>query len=999
MTRRGALRLMALVLLVSLIPQPVGAEPAAAQPAGETDYLVRFAGPTGARHRQDLASTGAEVLSFQSGFVFKVRMTEPEVAAVAAVAGVVEVAELAPAAKLHPAAVGAAERLWRVVMEQGGDTAALSGVGGVRLLRTEGRLALVSADGAALERLALLLDVAWVEPFALNEKHNEFGAGVIIGGAAANASGYDGSTQIVAVADTGLGTGVAATAHPDIPAARITAIHDWPGIDEPGCWVVDPDGAQDVDSGHGTHVAGSVLSDGDASGRGTGTAPAASLVFQAVEDYADVTPDCGDTDGYGLYGIPLDITPLFQQAYDDGARVHSNSWGENVAGDYTANAATADEFIWNNPDLSITFSAGNSGTDDNFDGVVDDDSIGSPATAKNVITVGASENERTDGYPCDVNLTYLDSETFTSCADRAGFNDIFPWFDFGFFANPLADDPSAGNAEQMAAFSSRGPTDDGRIKPDVVAPGTWILSGYSDLFQEQYDAAPNPVNGAYQYDGFGAPLTDDYKYIMGTSMSNPIVAGAVAVVRDFYQKTEGHDASAALVKATLINSATDLLDENNDGVDDNDFPIPNFHEGWGRVDLVGATDGTGFWHEGDGLEIGLADLYSVDVAAGTPLRMSLVWSDYPSTESALTNLVNDLDLVLTAPNGSIYRGNVFSGGWTTTGGAADRINNVENVYIQAPAAGEWTLTVTGFNVPQGPQPYALVIDGSVTGFEAVVTPPTVALTAPAAGAEVSGTVTVTATTEGGATSVQFFVDGVSIGTDSSAAGGWSVSWPTTSGPNGDLVVEAIATGGGGLTASDEVAVVVNNLGPGGTFIDDDGNVHEAAIEAIAAVGVTKGCNPPTNNLYCPADQVTRGQMAAFLVRALDLPAATQDYFVDDNGSVFEADINALARSEVTKGCNPPTNDRFCPDDPVTRGQMAAFLVRALGLTDPGVGDLFVDDDASVFQSDIDKLATEGITKGCNPPTNDRFCPDDPVLRDQMGSFLQRALGLTPLVPG
>ena len=113
----------------------------------------------------------------------------------------------------------------------------------------------------------------------------------------------------------------------------------------------------------------------------------------------------------------------------------------------------------------------------------------------------------------------------------------------------------------------------------------------------------------------------------------------------------------------------------------------------------------------------------------------------------------------------------------------------------------------------------------------------------------------------------------------------------------------------------------------GRFVDDDDSVYEADIEWLAGEGITKGCNPPRNDWFCPEEAVTRGQMAAFLVRALGLEAASNG-FVDDEGSVFEADIGALAGAGVTKGCNPPRNDWFCPDDPVTRGQMAAFLHRA-----------------------------------------------------------------------
>ncbi|MFP3915846.1 MAG: hypothetical protein ACLFWM_13285 [Actinomycetota bacterium] len=185
----------------------------------------------------------------------------------------------------------------------------------------------------------------------------------------------------------------------------------------------------------------------------------------------------------------------------------------------------------------------------------------------------------------------------------------------------------------------------------------------------------------------------------------------------------------------------------------------------------------------------------------------------------------------------------------------------------------------------------------------------------------------------------------------------------------------------------------------GTFSDDDGNVHEGNIEAIAAEGITRGCNPPDNDLYCPSEAVTRGEMAAFLVRAMGYTDdGGGDKFTDDDGSVFEADIDRLATAGVTRGCNPPANTEFCPDAHVTRGQMAAFLVRAMGYTDDGGGDKFTDDDGSVFEADIDRLATAGVTRGCNPPANTEFCPDALVLRDQMASFLARALDLRPITP-
>ena len=164
-------------------------------------------------------------------------------------------------------------------------------------------------------------------------------------------------------------------------------------------------------------------------------------------------------------------------------------------------------------------------------------------------------------------------------------------------------------------------------------------------------------------------------------------------------------------------------------------------------------------------------------------------------------------------------------------------------------------------------------------------------------------------------------------------------------------------------------------------------VFEHDIVWMAIEGLTRGCNPPRNNRYCPDRPVTRGQMAAFIRRALQLPDGP-DRFSDDQNSIFQADINALAAADITRGCNPPDNDRFCPDQPVTRGQMAAFIRRALQL--PDGPDRFSDDQNSIFQADINALAAADITRGCNPPDNDRFCPDQPVTRGQMAAFMHRA---------
>lgn len=175
----------------------------------------------------------------------------------------------------------------------------------------------------------------------------------------------------------------------------------------------------------------------------------------------------------------------------------------------------------------------------------------------------------------------------------------------------------------------------------------------------------------------------------------------------------------------------------------------------------------------------------------------------------------------------------------------------------------------------------------------------------------------------------------------------------------------------------------------GTFFDDDASVFQADIEWLFSANITFGCNPPKNDRFCPDNTVTRGQMAAFLSRALKLPAAPSAGFTDTGGSIFAAEIDKLAAAGITKGCHDGT--RFCPDSPITREQMAAFLVRALGYS-AQANDPFTDDDGSQFETEIEKLAAAKVTLGCNPPANTLFCPKQPVTRGQMAAFLHRALG-------
>lgn len=666
-------------------------------------YIVQFAGPVQEAWKAQVEATGAELLGYIPDYAFKVRMNPGQARRVERLDSVAWMGFYHPAYKISPH-LGDAELL-RVQLtgaaEPAAMRAAIENLGGV-VERAAGRSLTVRLDAAQAPDLARLLEVAWIQAEPDFELHNNIARGGSGGMDAYSlwGTGVFGEGQIAAVADTGLDTNDPNTVHLDFRGRVVDIVLL---------------GTLSTDShGHGTHVAGSVLGNGVESGSNpgaqdygqndstdpntdtskvTGIAPEAQLYFQAI---ACSNPFLGIT----LCGLPSDLNNLFQPAYDAGARVHSNSWGSAVAGDYTASSQDVDEFTWAHQDMVITFSAGNAGTDADNDGYVDEDSMGSPATAKNAISVGAAENARTNGgVNAEDNGNDLDELQCSGNNGGSAWRNCWP---DDFDASPTGPDSVGGTTfDHLAAFSSRGPTDDGRIKPDIVAPGANILSTMSSQVS-QCGWGPGELGDKYCMNG-------------GTSMSNPLVAGAATLVQDWYEDVKGHaNPSAALIKATLVNTAVDMAGYGN-GNREAGQPIPNNHEGWGAVNLANvAADGREFF-DGDSVGTDTVATYNFDAPGGQPFKATLVWTDYPGSTSASVTLVNDLDLVVTSPSGAVYQGNVFSGGWSQTGGSADRLNNVENVYVQSAEAGTWTVEVSGFNVPQGPQSFALVVDGGTVG--------------------------------------------------------------------------------------------------------------------------------------------------------------------------------------------------------------------------------------------------------------------------------------------
>jgi subtilisin family serine protease len=507
----------------------------------------------------------------------------------------------------------------------------------------------VEVPEESLAALTAMDEVRQVEEVPERSLYNSQARPILHADVVVNGTPHQGEGQVVAVADTGLDLGSTTDVHSAFTSrvARLYALGRPTRADDP--------------DGHGTHVAGSVLGDAASAAIGgavQGTAPRATLVLQSLLDRRG-----------GLGGIPADLRDLFTPPYDnDGARVHTNSWGSTVPGlSYDRSAFEIDDMVWNNQDLVICFAAGNDGNDRDRDGRVNLGDVGSEGAAKNCITVGASESSRPE-----VRSTYGEL-----------WGRDFP-------VNPIRDDRQADNPDGMAAFSSRGPTREGRIAPDIVGPGTSILSALS--------RAAASIPG----DPFGASADPKFFFLSGTSMATPLVAGCVAVLRETLIRNGTPEPSAALVKAMLINGAVELPGQYSPS---EAGPSPNNNSGFGRVDLTRSVvlpgdDGRAGFHEGGPLDQGEQNLVRIripeqDGGEEPTFKVTLVWTDPPGAA-----LQNDLDLVVRTADGRERHGNMG------TSAGFDRTNNVEQVQWDDIPAGDVEVIVRAHRITRFPQPYA-----------------------------------------------------------------------------------------------------------------------------------------------------------------------------------------------------------------------------------------------------------------------------------------------------
>lgn len=496
--------------------------------------------------------------------------------------------------------------------------------------------------------------------------------------------GLHGEGQIVAILDTGLDWDSCFFAEPNgsappynlrvtdtavNPARRKVIAYDFlyscasfpaaKGCDDP----LDP--AAFDNQGHGTHAAASAVADRGtpiAHDSGDAIATGAKLV---VQDAGYIGGDnCSQRPGIGC---PVNLTPILAQAYAQGARIHSNSWGDAQGipypvppptANYSASARDIDAFVYTHPDMLVVFNTGNNGVN----GLAPASTLSAPGCAKNTLQVGGTRMPQ--HYDDDI----------------------------------------------IAGFTLPGPTRDGRLKPDIVGPAS-VLGGDTDL-----KIGTNNCNVSYQN---------------GTSWSSPTIAGAAALVRQYYTEgfypsgtrtaSDGFTPSAALLKATFIAAARSvpyIWIDSAGGVNPTP-PAPNYTQGWGFPVLGDVLYFTGAPAKlkvsdvplASGLAQGETASATLNVKEGTPLKVVLVWTDPAGTPRGTTDstpeLVNDLDLRVTDSLGHVVVGND-----ALHPGQVDHLNNVEVVTIPAPAAGRYSVSVTASKIASGPkQSYALVITG------------------------------------------------------------------------------------------------------------------------------------------------------------------------------------------------------------------------------------------------------------------------------------------------
>jgi hypothetical protein len=638
-------------------PLPPEWRAGAAGPGGRRPYLIKFDAPVRPEWIADLEAAGAALVQYQPHFgylVFAPSGFEGRLGGVRHLAFNGEYhAAYKAAADLRSRAAGEETIRLRVVYfdlpgwEEKADALQRRGARLIDVSEGPGTSQWAVLRHALFENVrtrdlpSILWDpeVYWAEEWRDPEPEDERAAQITAGNITAGApeTGYhawlaqlgtEGAGVTVTIADTGLDTGVLATLHEDMRGRTAFATNL--------C-------TQNRDrSGHGTNVAsiavgdprlpnGTGLTDPGGFYWGAGSAPGASLYFQKVLDEFDCgTAWAGQPNAMAADAVRYGGAQLGSHSFNDGATPGNG---------YTAGAQTWDARVRdadpNTPGsqpYSVIFSAGNSGPNPG--------TLTSPHAAKNMVTVGASHNYRPG-----------------ECPGVAGCGD------------------SAEDIDALVSFSSRGPTVDNRIKPDVTAPGHVIMGSKSSITAYDCFCDTQPGGGCCASEGVDG--FDKYTSYSGTSQASPRVGGASALVYDWFRDRFGPFPSPAMNKAILINGAVDMKTPD----------VPNNNEGWGRIHLGNSLQGPVAVQYVDQTAIlgttGDPNAYTATYVvqeSTRPLKATLVWTDPPGAVSCNPCLVNDLDLLVTQ-GATTWRGNNFTAGFTNTGATPDTRNNVEGINL------------------------------------------------------------------------------------------------------------------------------------------------------------------------------------------------------------------------------------------------------------------------------------------------------------------------------
>ena len=696
--------------------------PAAMRSTAPRTFVVQFIGPIKAEWMTEIERLGANPQLYTPNHAYVVRMDGSVADEVRALPFVSFLGAYHPAYKIPTVLAGArGPTLVTIIAFDGVSEFRLarrvSALGGA-VLWTSSIPPTVEAvvDGARIGDVARLEDVAVVYKDDLKQTLDRQ-AGIVHGfgrawyretsglpttltGVSNGPDGIRGTAddvyEIVGIQDTGLDEGNANAGANDFFQGPFgsAALNDRVirFTDQTGCSV--PDGARGGRVAHGSHVAGIVASNGYSWEKylidDRGEAGVSLTDFKWDRSEAGAAPEAKISFD-GVNGCAGGVNPNpnnWLQEYVDGARTMVNSWGGGIT-NYNGNAQTVDDQMDDSDgdgsnDRMIEFSAGNAGPDY---GTQSGD-----AQAKNGLSIGASQNFRPDQFEAD-------------------------------------------NPDLVASFSSKGGPlqGQGRIKPDLVAIGTAVVSLFARGEWESVGSTPQPdyIMAVDKYSSVtlspGSDGIPDYRYLQGTSMAGPMAAGLYMLAREYLREAKGiANPNSQLVKALLINGAVRM--------DPDLYPYPGWDQGWGRIDLPNSVfpdppktiqfeenslTTTGQTWNPTGINLNV-------VSAKVPLKITLVWIDPPAIGGGL---VRDLNLKVTSPGGSVYCGNNYDltgwsrsfGGpncgagnttWDGDGNGWDQVNNVEQVEVQAPAAGAWAVQVIGFNVAAR-TPFALVVSADV----------------------------------------------------------------------------------------------------------------------------------------------------------------------------------------------------------------------------------------------------------------------------------------------